>query len=140
MTDHPLKRVYEATDYRVGDRFVIRCGERSPPLDDLLVRHDLETWAYLTAHNPGSRRLDPDDNRRRQAALVDRVAALGLPSFAGEGVGDPREWPAEPSLLVLGIDLATALALGREFGQVAILAGRRGEPAGLSFCQSPPGG
>ena len=138
MTDHPLKDAYEATDYRVGDRFTIRCGALSAPLDALLTDHGHDHWAYITACNPGSLPLGAAENRRRMADLARRIACLGLPMLEGEGVGDGDDWPPEPSLLVLGIGQKAAVELGREFGQVAIVIGRRGEPARLCFCLSPP--
>lgn len=137
IDDHPLKAVYEATEYRVGDRFTIRCGLPTPLLDALLLEHGHDAWAYITACNPGSIALDDAANAARMAALTRRLDRLGHPCLPGQGVGAGSDWPPEPSLLVLGIDLAAALALGREFGQVAIVVGRRGEPARLAFC--PPG-
>ncbi len=138
MREHPLKNAYEATDYRVGDRFTIRCGERSPPLEALLAESGHDTWAYITAWNPGSMALDTAENRRRMSDLSDRIALLGFPMLEGEGVGTGGDWPPEPSLLVLGIAASEALALGREFGQVAIVVGRLGAPARLCFCSPSP--
>jgi hypothetical protein len=138
MTDHPLREAYEGTDYRVGDRFTIRCGALSAPLDALLNDHRHDHWAYITACNPGSLPLDDAENRRRMADLARRLACLGLPMLAGEGVGDGDDWPPEPSLLVLGIGQKAAVELGRELGQVAIVIGRLGEPARLCFCSPPP--
>lgn len=56
---------------------------------------------------------------------------LGHPMFSGEGIGDDGTWPAERSVLVLGIERAIAIELGRRFGQRAILCGRLGGPATL---------
>jgi len=53
MSDHPLRPAYEATGYRVGNRFTIRCGERSLPLDALLAESGHDTW-------PSSRPGIPD--------------------------------------------------------------------------------
>ncbi len=138
MSDHPLKPAYEATDYRVGDCFTIRCGERSPPLEALLTESGHDTWAFITAWNPGSIALDTAENRRRMTDLAGRIALLGLPMLEGEGVGTGGDWPPEPSLLVLGIGASEAVALGREFGQVAIVVGRLGLPARLCFCSPLP--
>ena len=138
MNDHPLRPAYETTDYRVGDRFTIRCGERSPPPDALLAESGHDTWAFITAWNPGSIALDTAENRRRMTDLCGRLALLGLPMLEGEGVGTGGDWPPEPSLLVLGIGASEALALGRAFGQVAIVVGRLGEPARLCFCSPSP--
>ena len=50
----------------------------------------------------------------------------------GEGIGDNGTWPAEQSVLVLGIELEHAVQLGRRFGQRAIVYGRVGGRAALA--------
>jgi hypothetical protein len=52
----------------------------------------------------------------------------------GEGVADDPDWGAEVSLLILGITPARALRLARQFGQYAVVVGRRGDPARLEWC------
>jgi hypothetical protein len=132
-----LWSAYEATAYRVHGSpvgaFTIRCGEASPPLDALLAAAGTDTWAFVTAANPGSQRLDDADNRRRHAALVEEVRRRGLVFHAGAGVGDDGAWPAEESVLVTGLDEAAALALGRAFDQLAVVVGERGGPARLAW-------
>lgn len=132
---HRLRAAYETTAYRVdgGARgaIVIRCGERSDDLDALLVEAAADTWAFLTACNPRSVRLDPADNARRMDALRARVLALGLVHLPGAGVATAGDWPPEPSLLVVGILEDAAVALARAFDQHAIVAGSRGGPARL---------
>lgn len=143
-----LRAAYEATDYRVdgGARgsFVIRSGARSAELDALLDASAADGWAFITASNPRSVRLGDADNARRMDALRARVRALGLPHFPGAGVAIGGDWPAEPSLLVVGIAEADAVALAREFEQHAIVAGRRGGPARLVWVEADaaadPGG
>ncbi len=129
--------VYIETAYRVADgaqRFSIRVGERCAPIDALLDAHDAEEWAYVTAHNPGGRRADADANEAAQQRLEAALRASARPVLHGEGVGDDGGWPPEPSLLVLGLTRADAVALARRFGQEAIVAGRRGAPAELVYC------
>lgn len=81
-------------------------------------------------------RLTDEENARRQSALADAVSRLALPAFEGEGVGDDRRWPSEPSLLVVGITKEAALDLGRRFGQAAIVFGERGGTAELLDCSA----
>jgi hypothetical protein len=54
----------------------------------------------------------------------------------GAGAGDDGRWAPEPSLLVLGLPRAEAVELARRFGQEAIVAGRRGAPAELVYCDA----
>jgi Protein of unknown function (DUF3293) len=141
MTNKPEEKIlwdaYRRTTYVAhtsnGD-IRINPGRRSPALDGLLNEHRLREWAYLTAYNPASRRLAEEENVRRQRELVDAVRDRGLTFLDGEGIGDDARWPAEPSILILGIESDDARALGRQFGQLAIVVGRTGQPARLVAC------
>lgn len=131
--------VYRATAYHVADgaqRFSIRVGERCAPLDALLDAHGAEEWAYVTAYNPGGRQARADENAAAQQRLEAELRATAHPVLRGEGAGDDGRWPPEPSLLVLGLPRADAVALARRCGQVAIVAGRRGAPAELVYCDA----
>jgi hypothetical protein len=132
-----LRAAYEATSYVVHASpvggFTIRCGAVSPALDALLAAAATDTWAFITAHNPGSRRLDDAENRHRHAALVEEVRRRGLVWYDGAGAGNDGVWPAEESVLVPGLDEAAAVALGRAFGQLAVVVGERGGPARLAW-------
>jgi hypothetical protein len=131
-----LLEAYRRTRYQAqtpGGRIVLRHGEHSPALDRLLDAGS-PGWAFITAWNPGSNpRLSLDENRRRQKDL-EAALSQHYRIFGGEGVGDDGRWPAEESVLVLGISREEALAIGRQFGQFAIVAGRRGEPAEVVPC------
>lgn len=129
-----LDAAYRATTYRAG-KLAVRIGEPAPALDLLLADRGLDEWAYLTAHNPGSVALAPEENRARQKRLLARVA--GHPVLLGEAVADDAgDWAAEPSVLVLGIRREDALSLAREFGQNAIVCGQRGGAAELVWVRS----
>jgi len=132
-----LRSAYEATDYAVDDgpqgRFLIRCGSRSADVDALLDAAGTDAWVYVTACNPGSVPLSTTENAERMAHLAAVVRDRGLVHFAGTGTGTGGDWPPEPSLLVLGLTEPDAVALGRGFGQLAVVVGRRGEPARLAW-------
>jgi hypothetical protein len=115
----------------------IRPGCRSSELDGLLNERRLLDWAYVTAYNPASRLLAAEDNVRRQQELIKAVQDRGLAYLDGEGIGEDATWPAEPSILILGIQADDARALGRQFGQLAIVVGRTGQPARLVACADP---
>lgn len=140
-TEHDrLQAAYEATDYLVegGARggFVIRVGARSADVDALLEAAGVEAWAFVTAANPRSRPLSAAENSARMSRLAAIVRQRGLASCAGAGVAADGAWPPEPSLLILGIDEADAVALAREFDQHAILVGRTGAPARLVWIEA----
>ncbi|RIL06197.1 MAG: hypothetical protein DCC71_07785 [Proteobacteria bacterium] len=128
---------YRTTRYEVADgavAFTIRIDERSAALDALLEAKGLDAWAYVTAHNPHGELRDADSNAAANAALERELAASGRPYFRGRGAGTSDAWPPEASFLVLGIARDEAVALARRWGQVAIVAGRRGEKAELVWC------
>lgn len=128
---------YRNTAYRIdtpSGPLTIRIGETVPQLDALLEQHGVRSWAFITAWNPGSRQLPEPENLARHAELEHRIATLGLATLPGAGEDQSGSWHPEQSVLVLGIDRATARDLGREFGQNAIVVGTLSEPAELLLC------
>jgi hypothetical protein len=115
---------------------VIRVGARSADADALLAAAGADAWAFLTAANPRSVLLVAADNAARMARLARLLRDRGLAHYAGTGVGDDTAWPAEPSLLVVDLAEAEALALARAFDQLAIVAGQRGEAARLVWVEA----
>lgn len=113
-------------------RLALRINQFDAQLDQLLLDHACESWAYITAYNPRSVLLSPEENHHRQANLENELRMGGWACFPGEGVGGSGNWSPEPSVLVLGIDEATAHRLGKAFGQNAIVVGRLGSPAELA--------
>jgi hypothetical protein len=128
-----LDAVYRATTYFVDGptgRFALRIGQASAELDALAAAHRVNTWTYITAHNPGSVEAPSERNENQQRELEKTVEESYYPIYSGEGKRDGG-WPAEPSLLVLGIGEAEAATMARKFGQVAVLFGERSGPAQL---------
>ena len=132
--DPALKRAYETSIYsaRVDDDDVqIKIGAVCAELERALERHEVTSWAYLTAWNPQGKTLPPDVNDQRQEQLRTALARGGF-DFA-EGQSEPADGNemAECSVLVFGITEKDAVALAREFDQLAIVAGKKGQPARL---------
>jgi hypothetical protein len=131
-----LFQSYQQTTFRVAEiqpAMDIRIGQPCPALDQLLVQHGVRSWAFITAWNPGSRKLDAAENRRRQAALQAEVKQRGYTVYCGAGVPDEVGWEPEESILVVGIDCEEAAKLGRQYGQAAIVVGERDTKAKLVF-------
>lgn len=138
LSDDLLLAAYRRTRFCADTeqgQVVIRVGEDCPALDALLRAMGCATYAYITAFNPGSIRLTDEENYARQSELNNIVRQLAHPAFPGEGIGDDGVWPPEQSILVLGIEYAAAVKLGRQFGQRAIVFGTLGRAAGLAPCQ-----
>jgi hypothetical protein len=81
--------------------------------------------------------LPEEENRQRMQALEQRVCDLGHVVYHGKGVGTLGDWPAEPSLFVVGMGVAQAVEVAAAFGQTTIVVGRRGEAARLAWRHGP---
>jgi hypothetical protein len=129
-----LRSAYVATAYEVhlpAGRVVIRVGQVCAELDSLLGSLGERHWAFVSAFNPRSRVLCEQENLARHENLARTVATSGLAAFEGEGRGDNRDWPAERSLLILGMPPDAALRLAVQFDQHAVVVGERGGAARL---------
>jgi hypothetical protein len=123
-TREELERAYRRTVYRIGlqDRTLdLTIDQHSDAAVQLLESSGVRSAAFLTACNPGSRRLDAATNQAAQAALLDAATRLGHATLPGVALDPDDEWPDEESVLVLGIDAAAATVLARRFGQYALL-------------------
>jgi putative PIN family toxin of toxin-antitoxin system len=109
---------YENTLYAIEGGPVLRIGEPSAALEELLEAHGAASAAFVTAANP---RGAPRSHAANDAAMAALRAALAWPFLPGEGRDPQGRWSAEPSLLVLDIAREAAEALGRRFDQNAIV-------------------
>ena len=118
-----LLAAYSAAHYVVfgNPELVIRIGEPNPGLDALLEADGASTAAFVTAANPRGERRREDENAIAFDSLKAFLNEARHRRRAGEGRDPQARWAAEPSFLVLGIPRAEAEALGRRFGQNAIV-------------------
>ncbi|MEQ8790844.1 MAG: DUF3293 domain-containing protein [Pirellulaceae bacterium] len=136
-----LLAAYKATRFTAvvdGEAIEIRVGQVCPALNRYLEKTVHASWAFVTASNPASVELSAPENDDRHSQLKGDVAAMGYAFFEGEGVPESGDWEPEQSLLILGIPCDDAKQLGRKYGQNAIVAGRRSEPAALVICGEEP--
>jgi hypothetical protein len=134
MVDPALVMLYRRTSFVVRapkGRFVLSIGARSRALDDLLTEYEVSSCAFITAWNPGSKRLSDDHNRERHEHLLKEIQNLGHLFLEGYGVSEDEAWPPETSLLIVGITQETAEELGQRFDQNAIVFAKRGDPVEL---------
>jgi putative PIN family toxin of toxin-antitoxin system len=123
MLSLELIAAYERAEYVVHDRFTLKIGRRSCELDALLEAHGATSAAFVTAANPRGEVLSDEENRTALEALE---ASLAYPFCRGEGRDPQGRWPAEPSVLVLGMPRGEAEALGRALRQNAIVCIEKG--------------
>ena len=128
-----LRAAYEKALYVVlgAPDLVIRVGERNADLDDLLDADGVETAAFLSAANPNGILQGQAENELARAALHQVLADEGCICYVGEGRDPEGEWPAEPSILALGISRHEAEVIGRSYEQNAIVFIERGKPPEL---------
>ena len=117
----------------------IRIGKPHPQLDAALRNEAVNAWAYITAYNPFSNQKTPPQNRAMNEQLKSELTRLGYPYWHGTGIDPEGQWPPEASFLVLGIDRGTAIKMGQQYQQRAIVVGRVGEAAELLFLPSESG-
>lgn len=131
-----LLEAYSDTAYVVSalNGFTLRVGVTCPALDRLLLDRGFNEAAFITAFNPFSQRLPDQENQHRHSMLLRALEAENLSWLAGYGKGSDPEWDQEESVLVLGVSLESALALGREFEQHAILFYELNSEARLERC------
>jgi hypothetical protein len=137
--DAVLARAYRNTHDRVdapGGAFTIPIGEVSAELAALMRTREAGQpgAAFPTAYNPWSLPRESAENIAAQRALHAERAALGCTLVPGEGHDPCWHWPAEPSILALGLSPAQADAIARRWGRNAyVWIGRPGEPCSLLF-------
>ena len=127
MIPEDLIEAYESADYVVfaEPELVLKIGEPSARLDALLQSEQSSTAAFVTAANPRSEKKSAAENAAALAVLDQVIAAAGYPWRAGEGREPDGSW-REPSRLVIGIYRENAEALGRLFGQNAVVFVEKG--------------
>jgi hypothetical protein len=114
---------FQATNYNVDATppFVLKIGEASAALAQLLKQSHVDCAAYVTTCNPLSQQLDEAVNAGRQAELEQELNRRSLPFIRGVGLDSQGEWPGEASFLILGLSLEASRALGDKYMQNAIV-------------------
>jgi len=128
-----FEAAYRATTYRVTDPpLALRIGHRHPQADQILLKHQANSWAFLTAWNPGSIELCREANAALNEALKQKLEE----HIYFEALGEPEnsDWTAEASVWILGMSREAAEEIARDFGQNAFVYGDAGEAAELVFC------
>ena len=128
-----LRKAYFQTAYVVRAPLgvhALRIGVHHPAFDAEVASAAALCWAVVTAWNPASLLRSAEENSLAQADLLGTVSELKLTGWAAEGKADGGGW-REESVCVLDLDVAGAVALGRRFGQLAVVVGQLGSAAQL---------
>lgn len=123
MADPEQDVAFRAAVYGLpGWRFTLSQGQQGRPP----WAPGGEAWAIVTAWNPAGQPQVEAQNRAASAELDRALRALGRPARPVVNGSGPWE---EEARLISGLDLTGAAALGRGFGQRAVLWGRGGRVA-----------
>jgi|GEM_PF-643710 len=85
----------------------------------------------ITADNPDAAPCDDAFNSARRWALDAMLKRPGVRWLATQHRAGYHNWPVEHGRLITGLETGLALALGRRFGQLAVVALPAGQPAQL---------
>jgi hypothetical protein len=132
--DSALLESYKATVFRVWDansRISFHVENENSELDKLLAAHGAQTAAFITAYNPGSQVLSPDENDRAHQTLLGALRVSGWRWMDGDGADPQGQWIPETSVMILGIDKEKSTKLAMQFGQNAYVWIQLGEPPHL---------
>ena len=132
-----LFEAYKKTTFRVYlplGVIDIRIGCGNALLNQLLLKNNAQSWAFITACNPHSVRQNADVNTFLNTQLENYLSEKQYLFFKGIGVGDDASWEPEESFLVLNIRNEDAMKIGRQFKQNAIVAGVIGNAPELIDC------
>ncbi|HXG27462.1 MAG TPA: DUF3293 domain-containing protein [Nevskiales bacterium] len=92
---------------------------------------DFRQWAIVTPCNPASVALCAEENAARLENFRRWLETSPYRWLDSRNRDPDGVWPDEPGALILDIPLAAAEALGRQYGQNAIVHARYGEPPRL---------
>jgi hypothetical protein len=119
-----LIAAYRSTHYcvnGVSPPFLLRVDEANSDLAACHRAYGVDSSAFVTAWNPGSRPKTDEENQAAQQTLRDLLGARGFALLEGLGIDPTGQWGGEESLLVLGIGREAACEVGRTFRQHGIV-------------------
>ena len=101
--DQRLLKAYKNTIYRVEKpRMELQIGVKNEELNVFCFDNNVNSWAFISGHNPQSQPLSVRENELRHQQLIEKVRAGQWRYCEGLGIGQDGEWPPEVSLFILG--------------------------------------
>jgi hypothetical protein len=126
-----LLEAYRATAFIAmvdGQELAAFLDQPCPELDRVLLEHQAECGAFITAHNPRSELQSDGFNRAANLKLEQVLRERSLHFFAH--VGRNGTW-SEEGFFVLDLEPEAAIALAETFGQFAVVILEPGQVARL---------
>jgi hypothetical protein len=118
-----LLQAYMETEYFVlaEPAFKMQIGLHCPELAQLITERNAKCAAFITACNPFSKKLRPEENEQRQQELKAQLKTRGLGSLDGIGQHTSNKWPGEHSYLILNLSRESAKVLAAQYEQHAFV-------------------
>ena len=118
-----LISAYNTTRYRIfaDENFDLKIGKTSTQLSRIYRKYSCLSALIITAWNPYSVLTSKNENKAAQDRLESKLRAGSVPFITAIGEDAEMKWPAESSVLALGLGLDVAMSLGVEFLQNAIV-------------------
>lgn len=126
-----LIQAYRETHYRVEEAspFALMVGKVSEEVLKVFAERSLKSCAFVTAWNPYSIPLKPEENAIRERKLNLQLNARGLEHTPGEGIHPSNGWTGERSSLIWGVTETSAREISEAFQQNAFIwVGEGGVP------------
>lgn len=122
LVDEETQLAYLETEYRVvAPHMVLRIGQPCPELAQLHQERKVTCSAFITADNPLGGQQSEALNAARRQQLIAELDKRKLGWLAAIGQHPTGQWPAEHSVLVLGLGLDGARGLGDRWEQNAVV-------------------
>ena len=118
-----LVQAYVQTEFRVqaDPEFSLSIGQISEQIKALHALHGVSASTFITAFNPLGVALSTLENEVLQNQLVQSLERERWLWICGEGRDRSGQWPAEQSVLVLGMGREQAGLWGHQYKQNAVV-------------------
>ena len=131
MHQSELENSYREAIYAINNSGIyIKVGHKNKEIDLILEDYNADTWAFVTAWNPGGKAISREENLERQIKLLLDIQQFIL--MEGYGAAEDDSW-TEDSFFVVGITADKAREVCGKYGQAALLFGEKGGEAQLIF-------
>ena len=114
---------YRETHFHVQmeNNFILKIDHQSTELLTWHAKFQVNSSAFITAHNPFGKRLTAEENAIKNRQLKTLIEAKYDHVVDGFGQDPLGEWPGEDSFLIYGISLEEARSVGNLYEQNAIV-------------------
>jgi hypothetical protein len=128
-----LVDAYRTTDFVIeADLPITLHVDRAvPAFEHWLTAIGCRSVVVITAFNPFSQVLSPEENTRRNSELFADIRASGLAHAPAYGQARDGNWPSEPSFGVFDAPAELILRWMQKYCQYAVVVGTRSEGCGL---------